>query len=217
MAKWTPMRAAFALFAAMATAPLAQPAGAQSLLPGFGWSGGYVGIAGGGAFADVKSAKKAGDLVWTAYVGQGLRIANFYVGGEVDATWGGAKSSYYISPLYSSTAEADWSATARARAGLVAGGALIYLTGGVAWSAQSVGVYTLGREVAGSTKVLTGAVFGAGVELKLLPFATARVEALRYDFAQQGKSFAEVLQGTSWKTLDLDQTVIRAGINLRLN
>lgn len=198
---------------------IAAPASAQSLIPGAGWSGPYFGLTGGGALADLKSASKSSDLVWSGHAGYGLSFAGLYVGAEVDGTWGGARSSYDISPLYSSTVEVDWSATARARLGVTAGPALLYVTGGAAWSGRTLGIHTLGAQVTTGSERAMGTVIGAGIEMKVLPNVSARLEGLRYDFSSPSlTSFAQVpaaLGGSAMK--GGDETVIRAGITLRFN
>lgn len=196
-------------------------ANAQSLIPGSGWSGPYWGLTGGGAWADVQGAKGSSDLVWSAHAGYGLQLSALYIGAEVDGSWGGARSSSYLSPLYSSTLEVDWSATARGRVGLVVGGALLYATGGAVWSGQTFGVHTLGSELSSSSRIVPGVVFGAGIEIKLLPFVSARIEALHYDFSAQGSRFQDAipagLSAGAAGGLNLDETVVRAGFSLRFN
>lgn len=193
---------------------------AQSLLPG-GWSGPYWGLTGGGAWADVKGANSSSDLAWSAHAGYGVQLSALYVGGEIDGTWGGANSTSHLSPLFSSSLEVDWSATARARVGVVIAGALIYATGGVAWSAQTLGIHSLGAELSSHTSTVPGAVFGAGVEVKVLPFVSARLEALHYDFSSQSDRFRDTLPASlsagALRSIDLDETVVRAGLSLRFN
>ncbi len=196
-------------------------ASAQSLIPGSGWSGPYWGLTGGGAWADVRGATSSSDLVWSGHAVYGLQLSAFYIGAEVDGSWGGARSSSYLSPLYASTLEVDWSATARGRVGLVVGGALLYATGGAVWSGQTLGVHELGRELSSSSRTVPGVVYGAGVEIKLLPFVSARVEALHYDYSAQGDRFQDALPASlsaaARSGLNLDETVVRAGLSLRFN
>ena len=205
----------------LATLVVPTSAGAQNLVPGFGWSGPYWGLSGGGAWADVRNAKTSADLVWSGHAGYGLQLSSVYVGAEVDGAWGGTKSTSYLSALYSSSLEVDWSATARARVGVVAGGALLYVTGGAAWSGQTLGVHSLGHELSTSSKSIPGVVYGAGVELKILPFVSARLEALRYDYSSQSARFGDAIpagiSSGAWKNINLDETVVRAGLSLRFN
>lgn len=198
----------------------AAPASAQSFVPG-GWSGPYWGLTGGGVWSDAKHAKKASDLALSGHIGYGVQIANLYLGAEVDGTWGGSSTTSYFSPLYSSTLDVDWSATARGRAGFAINGILLYATAGVAWSGQTIGVHSLSGGETVSTKTIAGLVYGAGIEMKVLPFVSARVEALHYDFSAQGKSFADALPASisaaTRNGLNVDETVVRAGVSIRFN
>ena len=200
----------------VATASNAAGVAAQGL---GSWSGPYIGTTGGGAFADVKGATRAGDLAWSAHAGYGVAISALYLGVEADATWGGARTASYVSPLILATAEIDWSATARARIGLAMPGILIYATGGFAWSERTVAVNALGAGLSTATHTTPGAVIGAGIEMRVLPQIALRLEALRYDFSAESRSLAGVgalvPPATSLKGLDLDQTVVRAGVSLR--
>lgn len=198
----------------------AGPAAAQSLLPG-GWSGPYWGLAAGGAWSDARDATRFSDLALSGHIGYGVQFSSFYVGAEADATWGGMSHTSVLSPLYAASVDVDWSATARGRAGIAIAGLLVYATAGAAWSGQSVGVHSLGQDLSSSSKVVSGLVYGAGVEMKVLPFVSARIEALHYDYAAQGNSFSDALPAsvaaTARKGLDLDETVVRAGVSLRFN
>lgn len=193
---------------------------AQAFVPG-GWSGPYWGVTGGGAWADAKHATKFSDLAISGHIGYGVQFSALYLGAEVDGTWGGMGTSSYLSPLYSSTLDVNWTTTARGRAGIAMNGVLVYATAGAAWSGQTLGVHSLSGGETVSTKTIPGIVYGAGVEMKLLPFVSARVEALRYDYSAQGKSFADTLPASisaaSRNGLNLDETVVRAGISIRFN
>jgi outer membrane immunogenic protein len=198
---------------------LASPAKAQSLIPGGGWSGPYFGATAGGAFARVKNASSSSDLTWTGHLGYGFNISSLYLGAEVDATWGGATATTALSPLESSKLTLDWSTSARARVGIAGNGILLYVTGGAAWSGQSLAVASVLNGSSTSTKTIPGFVVGAGLEMKLLPYITGRIEALHYDFSSANPNFRVAIPAgfTALTNRGLDETVVRAGISLRFN
>ena len=208
-----------ALGAAAASGPVSS--GAQSLTPGGSWSGPYWGLTGGGAWNDVKGTTGSADLIVSGHLGYGIQFSALYLGAEIDGTYGGTKSTSYLSPLYSSTLEIDWSATARARLGLAADGVLLYVTGGAAWSGQTLGIHGLGAAPAASSSVVAGTVLGAGVEMKLLPFVSARIEGLHTDYGSQGSRLRDALSAHlssgSWMDPRAQETVIRAGLSIRFN
>ena len=191
---------------------------AQSLLPG-GWSGFYWGVDAGAAWANAKEVRKATELAWGGHAGYGLQLGALYLGGEVDATWGGASVASTISPLYSSTLDVDWTASARARLGVVVGDVLLYATGGAAWSGQTASIHSLGSRLATESSIVNGTVIGAGIEFKPLPFVSVRLEGLRYDFSQDAGNILTSLPtgvaASSLKGLGGDETVVRAGVSLR--
>ncbi len=222
--QYAPLRTAFVLatFSALAVATMdVAPAAAQSLLPGSSWSGPYWGVDGGVAWANAKEVRKANELTWGGHFGYGLQLGVLYLGGEVDATWGGASTSSYLSPLYSSTLDVNWTATARARAGLAVGDALLYVTGGAAWSGQTAAIHTLGSKLASENSIVNGTVIGAGIEFKPLPYIAVRLEGLRYDFSHDAsdviKSLPAGVSSSMLKGLGGDETVVRAGVSLRFN
>ena len=141
------------------------------------------------------------------------------MGAEVDGTWGGAHNSYYLTPLYSSATQVDWTATARARIGVTWENALVYVTGGAAWSGRTITHYGLGTQLSTGSETALGTVLGAGVELKVLPNIALRVEGLRYDFSQPSLSFSQVPSSIVNSALKGagDETVIRAGVSIRFN
>ena len=145
----------------------------------------------------------------------------FYLGAEVDGTWGGSHSTIQASSLYSSTLDVDWKATGRARAGLTIGNLLVYATGGGAWSGQTVGIRAPGGSGTTDTKTVAGAVLGGGLEFMPLPFVSTRFEALRYDFSADAanvvKSLPTGFSAGSLKGFKGDETVVRAGISLHLH
>ncbi len=205
-----------AIYLAMSMLPA--PALAQSIIPGGGWSGPYIGITAGGAFANVKNATSASGLTWSGYAGYGINLSALYLGAEVDATWGGS-SAKIAGPLQTSELEVDWSTSARARVGVTFGGVLLYATGGAAWSRQSLGVASLAGGAGSTSKTLSGYVVGGGVEMKLLPFVSGRIEALHYDYSSGATDLQVGLPAAaiSASSRGLDETVVRAGISLRFN
>ena len=186
-----------------------------------GLSGLYYGVDGGAAWSAANQDRKGTDLVWGGHAGYGLQFAMFYLGAEIDGTWGGSHSTIQASSLYSSTLDVDWKATARARAGVTLGNLLVYATGGGAWSGQTVGIHAPGGGGTTDTKTVSGAVLGGGLEFMPVPFVSARIEALRYDFSADAanvvKSLPSGFSAGSLKGFKGDETVVRAGISLHLH
>ena len=215
------MRIAAAVGLLLAFLAPAPDAGAQSRVPGGAWSGPYLGVHGGAAWADAASVTSSSDLAFGGHAGYGLGLGFLYAGIEADATWGGARHTWQIDPLYASRLDVDWTATLRGRLGVVAGPVLLYGTAGGAWSGETIGQHRLGTTITTATHRSTGLALGAGIEAKPLPFVSVRLEALHLDLSDRGAALARTLPSgleplRAWRG-DLGETVVRAGVSLRLN
>lgn len=196
----------------------ATPGQAQSIVPGMGWNGPYIGVNAGGVRSDLEAADSSDDVVWSGHAGYGLKFSRYYFGIEADVTFGGSETTSDITPIYSSTLSAEWSSSVRARVGYAIGTIMPYMTGGFAWSRQSVVVHSLGAELSSSTSTVTGTVFGAGIEAIVLPKLSLRVEALRYDYSKQDPSVLDAIPPAGlgkFRDLGREDVVIRAGASLR--
>jgi outer membrane immunogenic protein len=153
------------------------------------WAGFYIGINGGGGFADEKfdtlptwNKKPSGGLVG-GHAGYNWQTGSVVGGLEVD--FDGADINQTFTPVAGVNAKekTDELATARARLGyLVLPALLAYGTAGAAWGHTEL--------TATRTAVTTndtdqfGWAAGAGLEYKIWDHFIARAEYLHYDFAK---------------------------------
>jgi outer membrane immunogenic protein len=141
------------------------------------------------------------------YAGYNWQAGRFLLGVEADVSALGRQTvsntqtvlaTFPVVPTaaYTMTVSAsnDWLATARARAGFVAGPALWYVTGGAAWtrtsySANAAGLIAAGINTTGQTAASawsdnkTGFVIGGGVEWMFKPNWALRGEYLYHEFS----------------------------------
>lgn len=126
----------------------------------------------------------------------------------------------------------DWLATARLRAGVTAGNALLYVTGGAAFTDAKFAA-TLTRQFPvngpvqdawrGTTSVNSvGYAVGAGIEYAFSGNWSAKAEALYYDFGSKRQNVPQILvaiPGTTnfpvTKTVRADGVIARIGLNYR--
>lgn len=140
------------------------------------------------------------------HAGYGMQAGQWVVGVEADGTWSNADGRRTIAGPLAVGARHDWHSTLRLRAGHAFGNVLVYGTAGAALAGLDVAVSDpVGAARTGET--LLGWAAGAGVETRLAPGVSARVEALHFGFA--GKS---LVFPTGRAAIDLDTTVIRAGL-----
>jgi outer membrane immunogenic protein len=155
---------------------------------------------------------------------------NFVAGIEADIMWiDGSGSVGFVPSLYSAgcsyfdsgttavSADVNWKASLRGRAGYLATPlTLVYATAGVAWA--DVNMSAQGVCEGSDSSAFVGGVFGAGIETLLGANFYGRVEVLHYIFGDERFSADNPLpEQTVSTTVDLDETVARAAIVLRLN
>jgi outer membrane immunogenic protein len=105
----------------------------------------------------------------------------------------------------------SWAATLRARAGYAIGQALIYGTAGVAVADQVVTFSS--PSVSGTLNdTKAGFVFGAGIDYKIAPQISTRLEALHYSYREQTLNW-----GPGAQAIRQDSNVLRAGVSVHFN
>ena len=172
-----------------------------------------------------------------------FQSGNFILGFESDISWADADGSISGSQIVAGTcqthpfslsgvettsvsADVNWKATLRGRAGMLLDPAvLVYGTAGVAWANVDVTetrstpqfdagtcLVTQATTTDGDSRTHFGGVFGSGAEMQLTPDVFGRLEVLYFTF--QDKTYN--LDGSPIN-IDLDETVVRAAITLRLD
>jgi outer membrane immunogenic protein len=153
------------------------------------WAGFYIGINGGGGWADnkfndfaVDNAKPSGGLIG-GHAGYNWQSGSVVGGLEVD--FDGADISKTITPVPGASLKekTDELATARARLGYVVLPSLLaYGTAGAAWGHTELTSPTAG--VPANAVDQFGWAAGAGLEYKIWDHFIARAEYLHYDFGK---------------------------------
>ena len=185
-----------------AAADLAVKAPPPGLAPAYlsDWAGFYIGIHGGGGWADIKfdddpafNSKPSGGL-FGGHAGYNWQYGSVVAGLEVD--FDGADIKQTVSPFGVSTEEKiDQLASARARVGYVFfPNLLAYGTAGAGW-----GHFHASSAVLGSLNSNEfGWTAGAVLEYKLVEHILVRAEYLHYDFAKDdnnAKNTVDVIRG----------------------
>jgi opacity protein-like surface antigen len=176
------------------------------------WAGFYIGINGGGGWANntfdfytPMNATASGGL-FGGQAGYNWQYGNVVAGFEVD--FDGADINKTVSPFgvgYSQTQKTDELATARARLGYVVLPQLLaYGTAGAGWGHLSV------SDTAGNNDAVSqfGWTAGVGLEYKFFGPLIARVEYLHYDF---GKSSLPELGDNIKESVD----TVRGGLSYK--
>ena len=206
-------------FTASAADLPAQVYKAAPVMPGHNWTGFYVGVVGGYAWADVSgfdvSGGTIGGTVGFNYQAIGTPIV---FGLEFDGSWGDVSGSrsFNVGPVaLTAKSEADTFLTLRGRVGYAWNMTLLYATGGVAWVNNEVSATaTLGPVSVGvsDSKNHIGFVVGGGVEQAFTRNWSGKVEYLYMGLGSE-TYFPTVAGGLN--SGDIDVHTIRAGLNYR--
>ena len=187
------------------------------------WSGFFVGIQAGAQWSDANVTIPAypsvfgnddTSFVGGAYVGYDFQVTpSIVVGVEADANWiDGSATALSGNPILAAetyTINQDWDASIRARLGYSTANALLYLTGGVAFTELDT-FYSLPPSATVSDN-RTGWNVGGGAEILFTPNISGRLQYLYTDFGT-----ASFFHGGP-STVDFKTHKIQAGISWRFN
>jgi outer membrane immunogenic protein len=192
----------------------AMPYKSPAYVPGYNWTGFYLGLNGGGAWGDsnwngfaVGNSPSGGMFGVTAgYNWQGVG-SPWVFGLEGDVDWSGVDDTAACGAVGCQTKN-NWFGTVRGRAGYAWDRFLPYITGGVAFGdieANRAGF-------AGSSSTNAGWTIGAGIEGVIAGNWTAKLEYLYADIGDTTCSAAACGIATN---VDLHMNIVRAGLNYR--
>ncbi len=183
------------------------------------WQGAYVGVHAGGTFADMggDDAASAQGLTVTyedngdaflggIHAGLNTQRGNIVYGIEGDLSFSGANAELSITDgidTVSVKLEQTYLASLRGRIGYAMDKTLAYATAGIAWVGMEASISENGNTVDSADETFTGFVIGGGVEHMFTEKMSLRGEALYYNFDDDG--------------LELDNTVVRAGLSYKFN
>lgn len=186
------------------------------------WTGLYVGANAGGGWGGIYESVTgmgldASGLAGGVHAGFNLGLGPLVVGIEGDATLLSASGALTGPASTSLQLDYDWLTSLRARLGVAVGPALLYGTGGIAW-----GETTLTPRIGNLTgfkinETRHGFVVGAGIEARILPGVSARLEGLHYMFGKDTFDFTNKFGPGAVVSVEPSFTVVRAGVSFHLN
>lgn len=199
--------------------------------PVYDWAGIYIGINGGYAFGNstwTQGTATSGSFNTNGGLVGGTLGANFQTGEwvfgiEADADWADISGSSVVgcgtvtftglSATTTCETKSDWLGTVRGRVGYAFDRVLVYGTAGGAF----------GNVEAGPTGATTfdsntefGWTAGAGVEVGITPYLTAKVEYLFVDL-ENGSCTAACASPTTAISTSFEASLVRAGLNFKFN
>jgi len=211
----------------------------------YDWSGGYAGVNFGHGtasnpinttFTPASDGGEQPTLAPSGWLGGGqlgynLQAARWVFGveGDIQATALSQSICYDFCGAFNFqvTQQLPWFATVRGRIGYAAGPALVYATGGVAFTDAKTSIVDTAPSFGGSSNVTgtfsdlrTGWTVGGGLEAALGGHWTAKAEYLYMDFGTVTHALADSFLGpTSPNTyaIGVHEHVFRVGLNYLLN
>lgn len=180
----------------------------QETVPMFTWSGGYVGLQGGGTWAygdftdgGVTASEDFNGGILGGFVGANMQSGNFVYGieGDLNYNW---NSNTYTTLGTETEVGTDISGSVRGRVGYAFDNALLYATGG--WTAARGYVDTAGGDK--ETEMFNGFTVGAGVDYAFTDTMFGRAE-YRYN------NYGDKDIGTT--NVDFDQHQVLVGIGMK--
>ncbi len=188
----------------------AMPAKAPAYVQTYNWTGGYVGINGGGGWgrSDVSAPFTSGGFntsggVVGGTLGYNWQMNQTVFGLEGDVDWSNISGNAACGIGLNCQTRNDWLGTARGRIGYTFDRFLPFVTGGAAFGDIKNSVTGLGS----STATKAGWTVGAGLEAAISGPWTAKIEYL----------YADLGRGSSLlgSTTRFDTNLMRAGLNYR--
>jgi len=214
---------AFTAGASAADLPARMPVKAPVIVETiYTWTGPYIGIVGGGGWAESNFRSNNGAIRGNTspdggFVGGTLGYNwqfnnSFVVGLEGDIAWAGIRGSKTCAVGLTCKADQDWIGTVRGRLGYAAGSALFYVTGGYAVSDVKAKLTTANLS-ASQTKTRNGWTVGGGVEVGFWNNWSAKAEYLYADYGNEnyfggGSPFVRT-------KVKFNESLFRVGINYR--
>jgi outer membrane immunogenic protein len=209
--------------------------------PPFSWTGFYVGVNGGWGFANGNTNASIAGGPLTGATGSGSGSLNggiaggqigfnyqmnaLVVGFEGDIDWSGqSRTDTFgcgVGCTVSETVKIPWLATARVRIGGAFDHALVYATGGAAWTnaSDSLTASALGvtANLLSLSSTNTGWTAGGGVEYAFTDNWTARIEYLYVQTNLTASAAVPFAGGTITETAHLKDNLVRGGINYKFS
>jgi outer membrane immunogenic protein len=194
------------------------------------WTGFYLGIAGGGGWADSRHTNAIngihsgtvgirGGLLGGTY-GYNLQLGSWLLGFEGDFSWSGIKGDFLESSgsdfcsaaleLHCST-NLRWLGTDRVRFGFAWDRLLFYGTAGVAYGEVEATLLGAPFLVTAGANTRAGFIFGGGVEWAFAPAWSVKAEYLRTDLGE--KITYNVITIFPQQVLLTNIDVVRIGLN----
>jgi len=184
---------------------------AAPVVPGYSWSGFYIGAQGGFGWLRNQGADFNGGFAG-ATVGANWQMSSIVVGVEAEGAWADIGRTTATGPI-GANADVQAFGSITGRLGLALDNFLIYGKGGFAAANNKIGV-TVPGVAASDSRTHTGYTAGGGVEYGFTPNWSAKAEYLFAHYNSENY-FAGILPPAGVASGSFDVHTMKAGINYR--
>jgi outer membrane immunogenic protein len=183
----------------------------------YDWTGFYVGLQAGYAFADSDFGGDLDGFVGGVHAGYNYQINNWVLGVEADVEYSDASASGSVilpapAGLTAFSIDNTWLGSVRGRVGYAFDRVLVYATGGVAFGGMDVDA-TNGAVTTSDDNTHVGWTVGAGVEVAVTNNVTARVEYRYTDLGDKNYTFAAPVGTVNLDAQDIH--AVRVGVSYK--
>jgi outer membrane immunogenic protein len=183
----------------------------------YDWTGFYVGVQAGYAFADSNLGDDLDGFVGGVHAGYNYQINNWVLGVEGDIEASGVDASGNVTlpapaGLTAFSVDNKWLGSVRGRVGYAFDRVLVYATGGVAFGDFDVRA-TNGGVTSSDSNTHVGWTVGAGVEVAITNNVTARVEYRYTDLGDKNYTFAAPVNTVNYDAKDIH--AVRVGVSYK--
>lgn len=208
------------------------------LVPGFSWTGFYVGVNAGSGWGsttedltgltvgpfNVIGNQAMGNFSSAGFLGGAqagfnYQIQSVVLGVELEGDMASIKGHAPCLALLTCSQNTKWLADASGRVGLALDRALIYVKGGYAWAANNYET-SFGPLDAMASSTRTGGLFGAGIEYAITDHVTAKLEYDHIDFGSKNLGVPVTITGVKVPinaAINYGQTldIVKVGLNYK--
>lgn len=204
--------------------PMPQESVAADL--GHDWSGGYLGIVGGGAVGEVDTQTSSDTLFSDTPLrggfsgvtaGYNIQNGNMVYGVEADVLWARIKGDQACEgfPTQNCYFELGWQGTARGRIGVAMDRTLLYVTGGLAVAGGKGGATPVPAGISGEDQqTYFGYAAGVGAEYAMTDAISVKAEYLYTDYVTRTSPVGTVSPLEDYES-DPSSHMFRVGLNYR--
>jgi outer membrane immunogenic protein len=151
-----------------------------------------------------------------AHIGFNWQTGAWVTGLEADIATRWMEGQHSFASGLGASTRNDWSTSVRGRLGYAVGSAMLYATGGIAFSGQELALTDPRIATLRTDTTLVGFVAGGGIAWRIAPHVSLRGEVLHYGYRDKAVTMTSS-SAIGIVPLRNDETVLRAGLSFHFD